>query len=180
MRALSFLLALICTSALALPEGDFSIDSSKSEIQYQVIHKFHTVIGKTRKIEGRTLVAPPSADLMIRIDAASFDSGDGNRDAHQKEVIAAHKFPYIEFRAKLADGEKGQIHADGKLLFHGIEKPLTTIVKLTPIDGDWRADLEFSFKLSDFNVERPSLLFVKIEDNVDIRGTLWFKKKGAL
>ena len=51
---------------------------------------------------------------------------------------------------------------DGKLTLHGITKEINTEAKLS-LDNGFIASGTFSILLSDFGIERPSLLFKKLK-----------------
>ena len=68
--------------------------------------------------------------------------------------------------------EKVQI--DGIIEFHGIEKSITVKGDLIQMKDMIGLNGEFTINLSDFSVDRPSLLLKKIDDKIIIIFDLYF------
>lgn len=169
----SLLAALL---AAALPsQGSFSVDSSASTVQYTIVHKLHRVEGTSHEVEARAVLKDDGSLLaMVRVPVASFRSGDGNRDEHMLEAMDAGKFPYVVFKgvAQLGAGRElpsGPLALKGELDLHGVRTPLTVPVTVVQRpDGSLQARGSFGVSLDAHHVERPSLLFVKIDDDCRI------------
>jgi polyisoprenoid-binding protein YceI len=172
MNALPLLLALVAGA----PSGAYVVDSGASTLRYHVVHKLHRVEGTSRRVEGKAVVQADGQVLaMVRVPVATFDSGDGNRDAHAQEVLDPAKFPFVVFkgRSQLPTGvlpasagvETLPLRLEGELELHGVKRPLAVEVTLSlRPDGTARAAGSFDVSLDAHRIERPSLLFVKIED----------------
>lgn len=172
-RTVSLMGLLLCSAGAAAAADDkvYSVDG-KSKVTYHLVHKAHTVVGTAKKdIDGKVKFAKGGAQLMVRIPIASFDSDNSNRDAHMKEAVEAAKHPNVELKA-IADGvspgTNGKAVLKGKLTFHGITNDVEV-----PVDVAWsgksaRVTGKFSISLEAYKVERPSLLFVKVEDKLDL------------
>lgn len=180
------LASLLTAPARADEPGELlSLDPGESTISYKVVHKLHTVRGTSRKAEGKGRLLPDGrAQVMVRVPVDSFDSGNSNRDAHMKEAVEAARFAYVELKAA-GDGVtpprsypatlertfQGEVH------FHGVRRPVEVPVRLTFEDaGRVRASARFAVSLDSFQVERPSLMFVKIDDAVRIEADLLFRR----
>ena len=55
----------------------------------------------------------------------------------------------------------------GDLLFHGISKRLSTSATINTSNG-FKVEGSFIIKLSDFNVSRPTFMFMKMDDLIRI------------
>jgi polyisoprenoid-binding protein YceI len=151
-----------------------------STLTFHVVHKFHAVTGVARGVEARARLAPDGGlQVSVRARVAGFDSGNSNRDAHMLEVLEAARFPFVTVKG-VAEGIRldavpGEVDVPlrGALELHGVSRPLdvTAHVRFTSPD---RAEVEATFPLSldAHRVERPSLLFVKIDDRVEITARL--------
>lgn len=163
------LLALLLASGLA--PGMLAVDPPASALRYHVVHKLHRVDGETRSIEGRAAVKPDgTVQAMVRAAVASFRSGDSSRDAHMEETLEAGRFPYVTFRgvARLDAGLElpaAELAMDGEVELHGVRRPVhvALAIERRP-DGALRARTSFEVSLDSFGIDRPSLLFVKIDD----------------
>ena len=169
--ALSLLLA-------ASPAGaqSFTVDPAASSVTYHVVHKLHRVDGRTSTLEGKAVLQPDGKLLaMVRAPVSSFDSGDRNRDTHMLEVMEASRFPFVVVKgvAQLEGGllavaqkaTTADVKLQAEVELHGVKEPMTIplTVELRP-DGTARVKGAFEVSLERHQIERPSLLFVKIDD----------------
>jgi len=170
--------ALLAALLLAAPsDGALTFDAAAgSTLSYRLVHEFHTVTGVSRAVEARARLHPDGTlQVMVRVPVESFDSGNSNRDAHMREAVEAAAHPFVVFRGVAADAWPASVPGDlavplrGELTFKGLTRPLSPTVHVRFETGR-RALVEGSFPVSleAFGVERPSLLFVKVEDRIEI------------
>ena len=151
--------------------------SDASTLTYKAVHKFHEFSGTSHKVDGKVkLLAGGGAQTMLRVPVGSFDSGNGNRDEHIQETVDAPRFPSVLVKGVVQGVELPtkfpstvEVPLIGTVSFHGIDQPLSTQVKVTFTDADHAtAETSFPISLDAFKIERPSLLFVKLDDKVMI------------
>jgi polyisoprenoid-binding protein YceI len=186
MRNLALLVTL-GTAAIAraqAPATDFSVDPN-STLTYHLVHKMHKVDGVSKKVEGKAHLLPDGkAQVMVRAASQSFDSGNVNRDEHMKETIDAARFPEIVLKA-LGEGvtppatfpstQKKTFKA--QLDFHGVQQVFDVIVDVAwDSPNKAHANTSFAISLDNFKVERPSLMFVKVDDELKIDANLLFTR----
>lgn len=161
--------ALLAALAAAVTPGTYDVDAAASTLRYVVVHKLHHVDAASKQVEGRAVVKPDGTILTeVRAKVASFRSGDGNRDEHMIETMNVGSFPYVTFKGKGAGGA-ADVQLQGQLDFHGVKKPYAVPLKVEPQgDGSLHVTGGLDVSLDEHKVERPSLLFVKIEDNCHI------------
>jgi len=164
--------------AAQLPAGDFSLVPQQSNLRYTMVHKFHEFSGVSHEIEGRMVLKATDGDLMIRVPASSFNSGNANRDEHAKEVMEVYKFPYVIFKGKVTPKDEKTAHVAGNLTFHGVEQSLEVDVPYEQSKGVVKGNLRFPVKMTDYKIERPQLLFIKVEDQFWMNGVLEFTHSG--
>jgi len=163
--------------------GVVSLSVRDGSVTYHIVHKLHRVDGTSKRIEGRArLQAGGPVQVAIRIPVETFDSGNVNRDAHMKEAVEAATYPHVELKAVL-DGLTApatfpstvQKTFRGQLTFHGITQPLELPITLR-FDAPDRvvATASFTVSLDAYKVERPSLMFVKIDDAMKVDAQLSF------
>ncbi len=157
--------------AAALPAATLGVDPAASTIRYSVVHKLHRVDAQSHDIDGKAVVKGDGTELaMVRVAVASFRSGDANRDAHMLEAVEAGRFPYVVFKGTAQLGAARELPSApltmaGELELHGVKRPVS--IPLTVVrrdDGAIQARGSFDVSLDAYGVERPSLLFVKIDD----------------
>jgi polyisoprenoid-binding protein YceI len=176
---------IVPTLALVLaagpPAGEaFAVDPAASTVRYHVVHKLHVVDARSSRIEGKAVLQPDGKVLaMVRLPVSSFDSGDGNRDAHMQEVLETGKFPFVVFkgvarvdRSALAAASRPlpvQVRMAGELELHGVRKAVEVPVTLEfRPDGTVAVHGSFEVSLDAYAIQRPSLLFVKVDDGCRI------------
>ena len=111
--------------------------------------------------------------IMVRVPVRSFVSGDANRDAHMRETLEEDKYGYVVFKAATSlhwpvAQSSTKLDLAGQLDFHGQKHPLTAPVEVQPAKGAWTVRGAFDVSFDAFGVNRPSLLFVKIDDRCKI------------
>jgi len=157
--------ALVLLLAADVAPGSYAVDPSSSTLRYVVTHKLHEVDATSKEVEGRAVVRPDgSAITEIRAQVASFRSGDGNRDEHMLETMNVGSYPYVIFKG-LAHAGTGAVQMQGQVELHGVKKqyPVPVMVEAQP-DGSLHVKGAFDVSLDAHGIERPSLLFVKIDD----------------
>jgi polyisoprenoid-binding protein YceI len=182
---LAGVLATLGVAPPARAQTTFNVDTGASTLTYHVVHKLHRVSATSKKAEGKAMLgADGKAQVIVRVPIESFDSGNVNRDEHAKEVVEAARYPLVEFKAVgVSVTPPAQFPATEQktfkvqLSFHGNSHVFEVPVSLTWESAERvRAKASFNVSLDAYKVERPSLMFVKIEDNVILDADLVFKK----
>ena len=184
-RLIPLCVLLVAAVARAAAPGELDVDTRSSTLTYHLVHKMHEVDGVSHQVTGKARLLPDGrAQVMIRVPAQSFDSGNVNRDAHMKEAVDAARYPTIELKA-LGDGvtvpasfpSTAKKTFKAQLAFHGVEQVMQVPVELT-----WesptriRAAATLTISLDAFKVERPSLMFIKVDDALKIDAKLVFRR----
>ena len=171
------MLPLAAALALAASaSATYVVDPAASVVRFHLHHKLHEVDGRSTQIEGKAVLAEDGRVLaMVRIPAATFDSGDANRDSHMRETLETGKFPYVVFKGvtslvvPVAHGKPLDARLEGELDFHGVKRPLAVPAQISLADdGGATVRARFPVNLEAHRIERPSLLFVKVDENVEL------------
>jgi polyisoprenoid-binding protein YceI len=181
------LVAMLVASALP-PGAVYDLDPSASSIRFHVVHKLHEVDGTSGSIDGKAVLQADGRVLaMVRAPLAEFRTGDRNRDTHLQEVLEPGSHPFVVFKGvgrfpegpRLARaGHGGQtVETSGEIELHGLKQPVAVpvAIEFRP-DGTARAKGSFSVSLDSFRIQRPSLLFVPIDDACRIDVDLVFRE----
>lgn len=179
------LAALALLAATGAAPQVLTLDPAASAVRFHVSHKLHQVDGSSKQAEGKAILEPDgTVRTMVRIPVQSFDSGDANRDAHMLETLQAGRHPFVVFKGvgrlpAAAPGAPVAVTLRGELDFHGVKRPLE--VPLTVElgrDGSARVRGQFTVSLEAYQVERPSLLLVKLDDPCTIAFDLKLGRSG--
>jgi hypothetical protein len=163
-------------AASAAPVAGTWVVAAGSTITYHLVHKLHAVEGIAREVEGKARLAPDGAlQFAVRARVAAFDSGNSNRDAHMMEVTDAARFPFTTVRGATAGIRVGSLPGDTEaplravLELHGVSRELEATARVRFASADRaQAEVTFPVSLTAHGVERPSLLFVKVDDRLEI------------
>jgi polyisoprenoid-binding protein YceI len=185
--------SLLVASALAVstvaraqaPAESWSLDAKQSSLTYHLVHKLHRFDGTSHALEGKARWLPTGqAQIMVRAPVESFDSGNTNRDEHMKETVEAAKFPSVDLKA-LAEGltvpatfpAKVEKKIKAQITFHGVQQMFELPVTLEFVSAsEVRASSSFAISLESFKIDRPSLMFVKIDDDMHLDVKVVFKR----
>lgn len=152
----------------------------ESTVSYHVLHPLHHVVGVSHRLTGEPKVtAGPNPDLVLPLQLAipirSFDSGNRNRDRNMLQVMHAGRYPdvlleirSVKWASKRTEGSKttAEGKALGDLTMNGVTRPVDVQLSGYVEGNRMLVDARFSLLLSDFSVERPSLLFRQVDDQV--------------
>ena len=159
----SFFLSLLNASS-------FRVENSL--ITYFGVHYLHKWEGSTSDVKGVVSYDKNSGqyECSISVPLSTFSSGNDNRDSNMLVYCKAFDFPNINFQSTSIKVNESTLEIEGKIEFAGEEKEIKTNAKLNSLDNNLFAiEGELDILLSEFKVERPSLLFVEIEDLVKIK-----------
>ncbi|MBI2569132.1 MAG: YceI family protein [Candidatus Schekmanbacteria bacterium] len=172
MRVFATTLLLISTALFASAPGAAATTWTlkQSKIAYHVDHLLHKSEGVSVAAKGKgSCGVGPGCAFRIAVPVKTFESGDSNRDLHMQEITRAASFPLIDVKARFASApEEGPLTVSLEIAFAGRSRTYgavaLAVVSRTPdavtVTG------EIPLKLSDFEVERPSLLGVAVKDEV--------------
>ena len=159
----SFFLSLLNASS-------FRVENSL--ITYFGVHYLHKWEGSTSDVKGVVSYDKniDQYECSISVPLSTFSSGNDNRDSNMLVYCKAFDFPNINFQSTSIKVNESTLEIEGKIEFAGEEKDIKTNAKLNSLDNNFFAiEGELDILLSEFKVERPSLLFVEIEDLVKIK-----------
>jgi len=183
VRALPLLLSVLLPgAALAAP---LAVETRKVDVEFHISHPAKEYdanllpdgASATIQIDPKAIEAT-TASFTIKVD--HFDSENTRRDSHMLEVMEAFVYPTIDWSVTKVSGATGAwtagshtFTAEGPLTVHGVTKPLKVPVNVTVgDDGALTFAAGFSIALEDHGIERPTLVFVPIENDVPIKVTV--------
>ena len=145
--------------------------SNSSKITYYGSHFTSDWLGHSSSFRGRIIydaVNQTTNSCSLRVDLATFDSGNSNRDSNMLTYLDVFQYPDVMFVSNEIFVEGINASIKGKLTFHGITKDINLTADISFNDG-FNAEGSFIILLSEYEVERPVLLFKKIADEMKLK-----------
>ena len=147
------------------------VNDQSSFIQYEGKHLLHDWDGINQKVKGIAVV-DEATDKIVKIallaNVRDFDSNNSSRDAHALEVLEALQYPEIKFYSDEIKYNSKTVRFSGSLEFHGISITQSIEADLSKIELGTELLGEFQLIPSDFGIELPSFLSVKMKDLLKI------------
>lgn len=176
MKLLLFILAITSLSFA----GEYHVDrSAKKLVKFISDAPIEDFEGITNKIDG--FIYWEDEDLLknsefyFEVDLNSIDTGIGLRNRHMREnYLHTEKFPKAYFKGKLISADKKddngyEVTAKGLFYVHGIEKEKSVTGKITETNQNmYKISVQFVVPLSDHDIDIPSIMFYKIDENMDL------------
>jgi polyisoprenoid-binding protein YceI len=137
-----------------------------------------TVHGKSSALEARVQIQRSEKDLILeKVDAVvsvqSLSTGMSIRDRHMRERVMADgggSTPDLRFTAsKTVCGLNSECSIKGDFLLRGVARPMTITSRIREESGKYRVTGTGTLKLSDYGIEPPSQLGVRVKDEVSIK-----------
>ncbi len=114
----------------------YQIDQAHSQIQFTVRHMMISKVrGWFEKFDGNVALdeqEPSNSTVDVRIEAASINTRDAQRDAHLRspDFLDAEKYPYLYFKStkvEVLDQMHAKLHGD--LTIKGTSRPVVMDVE---------------------------------------------------
>ena len=146
-----------------------NIDITSSEIKYFGNHYLHSWVGISNNSKSTVVFDKinKKGSVLIEVPLKSFNSKVSSRDSNMLFYTEAIDYPNVKFKSSEISIVNDSVKIIGSLSFHGITKQLSTTATISSSDG-FKVEGSFIIKLSDFKVSRPSFMFLKIDDSVQI------------
>ena len=165
-------LAYILFFQYLFAQSIINFDLNESFISYDGKHPAHNWTGISKEIQGtfelnKEDLTQSKVDLFVPV--FSFDSKNANRDSNMLDVVEEYYYPYVRFISSKIEKVDDGFNVVGNLSFHGITKEFTIPVSLIQDDKRIVVESDFSIMLTDFKIRRPSLLTIKIRNQIDIK-----------
>lgn len=160
----------------------FTCDKSQSSITYSMSHPLHDWSGISKDVVAVILTNDSKTELKgvaVAAKVQSFDSDNANRDSHMMEVTEALKYPLVTFKAtNIKQISDKTYRLTGMLTFHGVSKEVSSDAERNSTKGKTRVTGGFTVKISDFNIQNPSLMGIECKDEIRMKYDLVFLHPG--
>jgi len=161
------------------------IDPSASKVSFVAVGRpgLMKIHGEGGKVEGRLDLSKKEGLGELTVNLDDFDTGIALRNQHMKEKYlqtndpakktARLKVEKLELSPELLkNGGKADVPFSGNLLLHGEEKDVSGSLQ-AEVQGDkLNGKTNLKLNLSDYKVEIPSYLGIKVAETVDVEVSL--------
>ena len=162
---------LIIILFISILSADWTIDTTYSYIKYIGNHPLHSWSGTSKDINLKLDCNNDDCIINVSTPIEKFDSGNDSRDSNMLYYTESLIYPVVSFKSdsfRFDEQFNKSIDVKGSLNFHGIEKEISLKIALSNANNEFWGTCNFNFELSVFNVDRPSLLMLKISDTIEI------------
>jgi polyisoprenoid-binding protein YceI len=166
---LLILLFLSLITAPAAQTKKVQADKKESSVTYQLTHPLHEIESTSKDVNCWVDVDPAKKEIThayVQIDVTTFNSGNSNRDSHAMEVIDAISYPNVKFTSTSITKDGDKLKMAGGLTFHGVTKSITFDIVPKWDNNKLTVTGNFVISLTEFKVERPSLLMIPVKDEL--------------
>ncbi len=163
---------LIITGLSATSQSQIkTVTSIKDEtsMTYYLVHPLHKIESTSKDVASTIRIDAANKTIQAvtaSVDVTTFDSGNSNRDSHAMEVIDAISFPEALFSSTHITAKNDSVFVTGQLTFHGITREVTMNALQQWSDKKLVIHAAMWISLTGFQIERPSLLLVPVEDDL--------------
>ena len=109
------------------------------------------------------------ASGRICVELARFESGNPLRDADGRGVFDTNKNPQSCMEVQRLSQNGSEATLQGQLEISGVRKVKQIVGQLVKEGNNYRFSGKFSTSFSDWNLTRPQLLFLTINDPIEVR-----------
>lgn len=112
--------------------------------------------------------------LYFEVDLTTIDTGIELRNRHMRDnYLETDKYRYTFFEGKIDELTKVSeneydVSVSGKLFIHGITNEISTNGKIIRNADELNIQTEFTVALSDYNIDIPQIMFMKIDENMQL------------
>ena len=183
MKKLFFFVFLYCSQFVigsAVAQTLFS--TSTGEISFYSSTPVEDISAVNKKVG--SIINSDTREVAVQMRITDFSFPNKLMQEHFNEnYLESEKYPTASFRGKIIGNEDFSLPGDyavkatGLMKIHGVEKPMDLIGKIHSDGKVLNLKVEFLIKLVDYKIEIPTLVFAKIAEEIQVKGTLDLLKK---
>ena len=113
----------------------------------------------------------------IYFDTISLISDKKTRDEHMYELLQAEKFKTITFDIKSIVKIDVDYEIKGVLTLNGVQKNIKAKISINKQNNQLLLTGGFSFNLTDFSLEPPTMMFLTVRNRIDISYNITLEAK---
>lgn len=112
----------------------------------------------------------------VEVSLTDLKSDNSERDEHMYEAIDTQKYTSTTYTIKsVSQNSAGSYNVEGSLTLHGITKKLPILATIATKGDHVTFKGKTSFKMSDFGITPPKLLFLTVRDLLEMKINTTYK-----
>lgn len=187
MKKYFILSAIVILAVVAVFAAEYHVNKNKNNsVKFISDAPVEDFEGKTDKIDGYIMIDRieelTGAEMYFEVDLNSIDTGIGLRNRHMREdYLHTDKYPFTHFEGKIVESKmeskgKYKVKASGKMFIHGVTKNISVDGTVQYAEDGYRVITKFPIKLTDYEIEVPSFMFMKISEIMQLELDFFVKK----
>ena len=104
----------------------------------------------------------------IYFETLTLVSDTKSRDEHMHELLKIEKFKTISFDIKSITKNEDAYNINGIVTLNGVSKNITTKSFINKQNNQVSLNGGFSFNITDFSLEPPTMMFLTVRNQIDI------------
>ncbi|MFZ1290331.1 MAG: YceI family protein [Melioribacteraceae bacterium] len=166
-------------SIINLVASEFHVKKTeKNSVKFISDAPIENFEGVTNNIDGYLyyeIELTNNSQLHFEVDLRTLDTGIGLRNRHMREnYLETDEYPMAAFSGKIVKAEKlsenkYKVNVSGEMNIHGVNKKQNIDGTVEFIDDEIKITTNFIVKLTDHKIDVPSLMFMKIDENMDLQ-----------
>jgi polyisoprenoid-binding protein YceI len=175
MKKVSIVMLALVTSMVA---GNLSFESGMIKAHTEMVAD-STIDPVTKKINSHLSMESDPKTLRGSVDISMLDliSDNKKRDEHMQETVESSLFPKTVFEVKEVVAKGGDNYSlKGTMSLHGMSKPMSFDGSIVEDGNKVRIKATGALKMTDFGIVPPSMMFMKVRDQVDLAVDISLKR----
>lgn len=163
-----------------LAANAFNLKFTQGEVQaHTEVFGDNKINPTTNKIESILTINETVESLRgnIIINPLSLKSDKEDRDTNMYELFNVKVHPNISYQIKSITGNHENYTLQGTLTLNGVKKEIFSKAIIEQTINQLNLKGNFSIQLTQFNMQPPSMFFVRVRDQIDINYNLTYTKE---
>ncbi|RXJ65819.1 hypothetical protein CRV08_14235 [Halarcobacter ebronensis] len=163
-------LVFVCLLALFVNAKELTLVNGEINAHTEVFGD-STIDPKTEKIVAQVTKEDSleSINGIFEIEALSLISDNKDRDQHMYKVLNVVDSPKISFKINSVSKVEEGYKINGILNLNHVQRPISTDATINEVANLIKLSGNFSINLTDFNLEPPTMFFLTVRDQIDIK-----------
>jgi polyisoprenoid-binding protein YceI len=177
---------MLSIASINLLAVEYNVDTDKNnKVVFESDAPLESFTGTTERIDGYLLGnesdLSKDSEMYFEVDMNSVTTGIGLRDRHMREnYLETVDYPFASFTGKVIDAKKADdgwdVTVKGDFEIHGKKNPMTINGKMIKTNDGYKVQTNFKVALTDHDIEVPSIMFKKIDENMAVELEFFLKK----